>query len=209
MLQIKICIKPDRHGKSSSQPNGSGRQGSMCWISIHATTLMLMCSRMTLNNTDNLWAWFCVLPQVALWGKGILCHLMAISTALSIFFYVDSFFFQFYIIFEGGCEFEEYFSSLSLKILSTKVSNKQIRPIPKPKTSVRPALIFNNFSHISIFIIVRRLLCKRKQWAFFKQINLLIKQLLWLSNHVGIFEKAEWRNTSVLTVLFCLVQPCS
>ena len=93
----------------------------------------------------------CVLPQVASWGKGILCHLMAISTALSIFFYVDSFFFQFYIIFEGGCEFEEYFSSLSLKILSTKVSNKQIRPIPKPKMSVRPALIFNNFSHISIF----------------------------------------------------------
>ena len=76
---------------------------------------------------------------------------MAISTALSLFFYVDSFFFQFYIIFEAGSEFEEYFSSLSLKILSTKVSNKQIRPIPKPKMSVRPALIFNNFSHISIF----------------------------------------------------------
>ena len=40
----------------------------------------------------------CVLPQVALWGKGILCPLMAISTALIIFFCVDSFFFQFYII---------------------------------------------------------------------------------------------------------------
>ena len=27
-----------------------------CLISIHATTLMLMCSRMTLDDTDNLWA---------------------------------------------------------------------------------------------------------------------------------------------------------
>ena len=62
-----------RLSSSSSlcQPNGAGHQGSMCWISIHATTLMLMCSRMTLDDTDNLWSWFCVLPQVAWWGKGI------------------------------------------------------------------------------------------------------------------------------------------
>ena len=106
VLQIKICIKPDRHSKGSNkiweslsfwrhffnnaaiwlqalicnrlnpryemqavwlsiqrnhpfayerlslcQPNGSGHQGSMCWISIHATMLMPMCSRMTLDNT--------------------------------------------------------------------------------------------------------------------------------------------------------------
>ena len=73
-----------RLSSSSSlcQPNGSGHQGSMCWISIHATTLMLMCSRMTLDDTDNLWSWFCVLPQVSLWGKGFLCVFLAIFAAL-------------------------------------------------------------------------------------------------------------------------------
>ena len=62
-------------GSSLCQQSGSGHQGSMCWISIHATTLMLMCSRMTLDNTNNLWPWSCVLPQVALWGKGFFMRL--------------------------------------------------------------------------------------------------------------------------------------
>ena len=77
-----IAYCPQGSWKSLCQPNGSGHQGSMCWISIHATTLMLMCSRMTLDNTDNLWSWFCVLPQVAWWGKGILCVFVAIFAAL-------------------------------------------------------------------------------------------------------------------------------
>ena len=61
-----------RLSSSSSlcQPSGLRHQGSMCWISIHATTLMLMCSRITLDNTYDLWSWYCVLPQVAWWGKG-------------------------------------------------------------------------------------------------------------------------------------------
>ena len=73
-----------RLSSSSSlcQPNESGHQGSMCWISIHATTLMLICSRMTLDDTDNLWLWFCVLPQVAWWGKGHLYVFMVTFDAL-------------------------------------------------------------------------------------------------------------------------------
>ena len=63
----------------------------MCWISTHVTTLMLRFSRPTSDNTDNLWSWYCVLPQVVLWGKGILCHLMAISTTLNLFPSVVSF----------------------------------------------------------------------------------------------------------------------
>ena len=69
-------------GSSLCQQSGSGHQGSMCWISIHATTLMQICFRMTLDNTDNLWSWYCVLPQVALWGKGILCVFMLILVML-------------------------------------------------------------------------------------------------------------------------------
>ena len=73
-----------RLSSSSSlcQPNGAGHQGSMCWISIHATTLMLMCSRMTLDDTDNLWSWFCVLPQVAWWDKGNIYVFMVTFDAL-------------------------------------------------------------------------------------------------------------------------------
>ena len=48
----------------------------------------------------------CVLPQVALWGKGILCLLVAICTSLSLFFCVASFSFSSISFFEGGCGFE-------------------------------------------------------------------------------------------------------
>ena len=41
-----------------------------------------MCSRMTLDDTDNLWSWFCVLPQVAWWGKGHLYVFMVTFDAL-------------------------------------------------------------------------------------------------------------------------------
>ena len=83
---------------SLCQPNGSGHQGSMCWISIHATTLMLMCSRMTLDDTDNLWLWFCVLPQVAWWGKGHLYVFMVTFDALCPPFTNDADSFRFCII---------------------------------------------------------------------------------------------------------------
>ena len=36
----------------------------------------------SLDDTDNLWSWFCVLPQVAWWGKWILCVFVAIFAAL-------------------------------------------------------------------------------------------------------------------------------
>ena len=81
-LKVTSRIKAFVFKFISVPPNGSGHQGSMCWISIHAATLMLMCSRMTLDNTDNLWSWFCVLPQVAWWGKGNLCVFVAIFAAL-------------------------------------------------------------------------------------------------------------------------------
>ena len=83
---------------SLCQPNGAGHQGSMCWISIHATTLMLMCSRMTLDNTGNLWSWFCVLPQVAWWGKGHLYVFMVTFDALCPLFTNDADYFRFCII---------------------------------------------------------------------------------------------------------------
>ena len=50
----------------------------------------------------------CVLPQVALWGKGILCLLVEIFTSLSLFFCVASFSFSSISFFEGGCGFEVY-----------------------------------------------------------------------------------------------------
>ena len=62
----------------------------MCWISIHATILMPMCSRMTLDNTDNLWSWFCVLPQVAWWGKGNIYVFMVTLDALCPLFTNDA-----------------------------------------------------------------------------------------------------------------------
>ena len=67
---------------------------------------MLRFSRPTSDNTDNLWPPYCVLPQVALWGKGILCLLVAIFTSLSLFFCVASFSFSSISFFEGGCGFE-------------------------------------------------------------------------------------------------------
>jgi hypothetical protein len=48
------------------------------------------------------------LPQVALWGKGVLCLLVAICTSLSLFFCVASFSFSSISFFEGGCGFEDY-----------------------------------------------------------------------------------------------------
>ena len=33
--------------------------------------LTQMCSRLILDNAFNLWVWYCVLPRVALWGKGM------------------------------------------------------------------------------------------------------------------------------------------
>ena len=44
----------------------------MCWISIPVIMLTQMFSRLILDNAYNLWEWCCVLPQVTLWGKGIL-----------------------------------------------------------------------------------------------------------------------------------------
>jgi len=41
-----------------------------------------------------------------LWGKGILCLLVAIFTSLSLFFCVASFSFSSISFFEGGCGFE-------------------------------------------------------------------------------------------------------
>ena len=59
---------------------------------------MLMCSRMTLDNTDNLWACFCVLPQVAWWGKGHLYVFMVTFDALCPLFTNDADYFRFCII---------------------------------------------------------------------------------------------------------------
>jgi len=42
-----------------------------------------------------------------LWGKGILCLLVAIFTSLSLFFCVASFSFSSISFFEGGCGFED------------------------------------------------------------------------------------------------------
>ena len=57
-----------------------------CGGSCIVTTLMLRFSRPTSDDTDNLWPPYCVLPQVALWRKGILCLLVEIFTSLSLFF---------------------------------------------------------------------------------------------------------------------------
>ena len=57
-----------------------------------------MCSRMTLDNTDNLWACFCVLPHVAWWGKGHLYVFMVTFDALCPLFTNDTDSFRFCII---------------------------------------------------------------------------------------------------------------
>ena len=41
-----------------------------------------MCSRMTLDNTYDLWSRYCVLPQVAWWGKGYLYVFMVTLAVL-------------------------------------------------------------------------------------------------------------------------------
>ena len=66
----------------------------------------------------------CVLPQVALWGKGILCLLVAIFTSLSLFFCVASFSFSSISFFEGGCGFEailKVFCNIPLWQLATVI----------------------------------------------------------------------------------------
>ena len=49
-------------------------------------------------NTDNLWSWFCVLPQVAWWGKGHLYVFMVTFDALCPLFTNDADYFRFCII---------------------------------------------------------------------------------------------------------------
>ena len=68
----QVAYKRLSSGLSLYQPSESGHQGGMCWISIPVTMLTRMCSRQISDNAYNLWVWYCVLPQVALWGKGIL-----------------------------------------------------------------------------------------------------------------------------------------
>jgi hypothetical protein len=69
-----------------------------------------------------------------LWGKGILCLLVAIFTSLSLFFCVASFSFSSISFFEGGCGFEALFKRdqkclscpprfLKFRLSVTKVNN--------------------------------------------------------------------------------------
>ena len=122
VLQIKICIKPDRHGKGSNKiwethsfwrnffNNGAiWLQTLICnrlnpWFEMQAVWVSIQWNHPFANERLLLWRlmyWgcnysfdepslaspdtshlFCVLPQVAWWGKGILCVFVAIFAAL-------------------------------------------------------------------------------------------------------------------------------
>lgn len=76
-LRSSACewIAESRRLSSSSSPcrlNGSWHHGSVCWICILTTMPMLICFKQTLANAIFSAEMIGVLPQVALWGKGML-----------------------------------------------------------------------------------------------------------------------------------------
>ena len=64
-----------------------------------------MYSRMTLDNTNNLWSRFCVLPQVAWWGKGDVYVFMVTFDVLCPLFTNDADSFRF-CYYARSCGFE-------------------------------------------------------------------------------------------------------
>ena len=96
---------------------------------------MLRFSRPTSDNTDNLWPPYCVLPQVALWGKEILYLLVAIFTSLSLFLCVAYFSFSSISFFEGGCGFEGILQPVPKVLLNRQNIKPHSVQVVKVKTN--------------------------------------------------------------------------
>ena len=77
-------------GSSLYQPSESRHQGGMCWVSIPVIMLIQMYSRQILDNAYNLWVWYCVLPQVALWGQRMLRATVGVLASIYLIIHNES-----------------------------------------------------------------------------------------------------------------------